>query len=133
MNVFLQNIFTGSHDYLSNKEIIRWWERRRVFYNAVMFVAGLVTMMLALLLREISFSELVNVLPPVLIFGFSANLFYTLGWITEIVARRMIPEKEFVKRAGPLLFISGLCLSVFLTVAIDIAMVIAFFFGNHNS
>ena len=89
-------------------------------------------MALAIFLKEISFSELANVFPPVLIFAFSANLFYTLGWIIEIVGRRMIPEKEFVKKAAPVLFISGLCLSIFVTVAIDIAMVIAFFFGNHR-
>jgi len=97
-----------------------------------MFVAGLVTMALALLLNEISFSELSNVLPPVLIFAFSANLFYSLGWIIDIVGRRRMPDKEFVKKAAPVLFISGLCLSVFITLAIDIAMVIAFFFGNHS-
>jgi hypothetical protein len=130
MNALLKNILSASTHHKSNKEIIRWWEQRRIFYNAVMLMAGFVTIILAVSLGEIAFTELVNVLPPVLIFAFSANLFYTLGWITEIVCRKFIPEKEFVQKAGPVLFIAGISLSVFFTFAIDIAIVIAFFFKS---
>ena len=133
MNAFMQNIFTGDPDLHSNREIILWWERRRIFYNVVMLVAGIVTMALAILLKEIQVSELINVFPVILIFALSANLFYTLGWITEIVGRRMMPDKEFLKKAAPVLFISGLCLSVFFTLAIDIAIVIAFLFPGHQA
>ena len=128
MNALLKNIFTAQPDHKSNKEIIRWWEQRRIVYNAVMLIAGIVTIMLALLLREIDFTDLINVLPPVLIFAFSANVFYTLGWITEIVCRKFMSEKEFVQKAGSVLFIAGIILSVFFTLAIDIAIVVAFFF-----
>ena|SRR5207249_3375974 len=128
MNALLKNIFTAQPDHKSNKEIIRGWEQRRIVYNAVMLIAGIVTIMLALLLREIDFTDLINVLPPVLIFAFSANVFYTLGWITEIVCRKFMSEKEFVQKAGSVLFIAGIILSVFFTLAIDIAIVVAFFF-----
>ena len=132
MNALLKNIFTAVPHHKSNKEVIRWWEQRRIFYNAVMLAAGFITIMLALLLNEIAFIELVNVLPPVLIFAFSANLFYTLGWMIEIVCRKFITEKDFVQKAGPVLFIAGISLSVFFTFAIDIAILIAFFFGKQN-
>jgi hypothetical protein len=133
MNALLKNIFTASPDYRSNKEIIRWWEQRRIYYNAVMLTAGCLTIMLALLLREIIFLDLINALPPVLFVALSANLFYTLGWVVEIVCRKFIAEKEVVQKAGPVLFIAGLSLSILFTFAIDIALLISFFFGTHGT
>ena len=93
-----------------------------------MFIAGSVTITLALCLGEIRFFELVNVIPPILIFGLSANLFYTLGWITEIVCKKVMQQKEFLFKTGPVLFIGGIVLSVFFTIAIDIAIIISFLF-----
>jgi hypothetical protein len=133
MNTFLKNIFTASPNHKSNKGVILWWEQRRLFYNAVMFVAGFATVIFAILLGEIAFTDLINVLPPVLIFAISANLFYTLGWMIEIGCRKFIPEREFVQKAGPVLFVAGIGLSVFLTFAIDIAILVAFIFGSQKS
>ena len=127
MNTLLNHILTSSPNR-SNKEIIRWWEQRRIFYNAVMLVAGSITILLALLFKEIIFSDLINVLPPILIVAFSANLFYTLGWVVEIACYKFIPDKKTFKKAGPVLFIAGIFLSVFFTVAIDIAIMISFLF-----
>ena len=98
MNVLLKNVFTAASDHRSNKEIIRWWEQRRIFYNGVMLVAGLITIMLAVVLHEISIRDTINALPPVLIFAFSANLFFTLGWIMEIVCNRFMSEKQFLQK-----------------------------------
>ena len=130
MNILLKNIFTAAPNHHSNKDIIRWWERRRVFYNGVMLVAGLITVMLAILLHEITFADTINTLPPILIFAFSANLFFTLGWIVEIACGRYISEKQFLQKTGPILLIAGTSLSVLLTIAIDIALLIAFFFQS---
>jgi hypothetical protein len=130
MNMLLKNIFTAAPIHNSNKDIIRWWERRRIFYNGVMLVAGVVTIMLAILLHEISFADTINTLPPILIFAFSANLFFTLGWIMEIVCSRFISEKELLQKTGPILLIAGTSLSVLFTIAIDIALLIAFFFQH---
>jgi hypothetical protein len=133
MNAILKNFFAVAPNHKSNKEVIRWWERRRIFYNAVMLAAGCVTIILAVSLGEISFTDITNALPPILIVALSANLFYTLGWMVEIACRKFIPEKEFVQKAGPVLFIAGISLSVFFTFAIDIAILISFFFGSQNS
>jgi hypothetical protein len=69
-------------------------------------------------------------LPPILIFAFSANLFFTLGWIVEIVCSRYISEKQFLQKTGPILLIAGISLSVLFTISIDIALLIAFFFQH---
>ena len=133
MNTLLKNVFTVSPVHISNKEIIRWWERKRIFYNIVMLAAGSITIILALLLHEIIFTDLINALPPVLIFALSVNLFYTLGWVVEIVCCKFIPQKEVVQKAGPVLFIAGISLSVLFTFAVDIALLISFFFDNQNA
>lgn len=132
MNALIKNVFIASPNHTSNKKIISWWERRRIFYNTVMLAAGCVTIILALLLNEIIFADLINVLPPILIFALSANLFYTLGWVMEIVCRKFISEKAVIQKAGPVLFIAGIAISVLFTFAIDIALLISFFFGNQG-
>src|SRR5678809_878140 len=118
----IRDRLTTSSNDRSNKEIIYWWEQRRIFYNAVMLAAGCLTILLALLLHEIKVTELFNVLPPILIFAFSANLFYTLGWITEIACHKFISQQEAVQKTGPVLFIAGICISVLFTLAIDVAI-----------
>ena len=133
MIALLKNMFAVAPDHTSNNDVIRWWEQRRIFYNAVMLVAGSFTMILALSLGEIIFTDLINVLPPVLIVALSANLFYTLGWMVEILCRKFISEKTVVQKAGPVLFIAGISISVFFTLAIDIAILVSFFFGSQNS
>ena len=130
MIAILKNVLAALPENRSNKEIIRWWEQRRIFYNLVMFVAGCCTILFALLLKEIVFNDLFNVLPPVLIFALSANLFYTLGWVVEIACKKFMQDKEIVQKAGPVLFIAGISFSILFTIAIDIALLVAFFFGN---
>jgi len=133
MNALLRDLFAAAPNHTSNREVIIWWERRRVFYNTVMLAAGLFTIILALVLNEIIFTDLVNTLPPILIFALSANLFYTLGWVMEIVCRKFIPQKELVQKAGPVFFIAGISISVLFTFAIDVALLVAFFFNGQNN
>jgi len=128
--MIIESIAGAATNHTSNKEIIRWWESRRIFYNAVMLAAGCVTIILALLLNEIIFTDLINVIPPILIFALSANIFYTLGWIMEIICRKFISDKTLLQKAGPVLFIGGIIISVLLTFAIDIALLVSYFFGN---
>jgi hypothetical protein len=130
MIAILKNVLTALPENRSNKEIIRWWEQRRVFYNVVMLVAGCCTILLALILKEIVANDLFNVIPPVLVFALSANLFYTLGWVVEIACKKYMQDKEIIQRAGPVLFIAGVSFSILFTIAIDIAILVAFFFGN---
>lgn len=130
MNALLKSIFTASYARSTNKEIIIWWERRRAFYNLVVLIAGSFTVLFALVLNEIAFADLVNVIPPILIFALCANLFYTLGWIIEIVCYKLISEKKLMQNAGTILFTGGVVISVLFTFAIDIALLVSFFFGN---
>lgn len=130
MNYAFKNLLTASPMHNSNKEIIVWWEKRRALYNLIMLVAGCITILLAVSLNEIAFTDLINVLPPILIVAASANIFYTLGWIIEIIYRRLNNGKETIYNVSSILFIGGIILSVFFTLAIDTAILVAFFFGS---
>ena len=133
MNTLLKRILAAPAEHRSTNEIIRWWEKRRTIYNVIMLVAGLMTIILAVSLGEISLHDTVNVIPPILIFALSANMFYTLGWILEVTCTKFISNKEILQKTAPILFIAGVSLSLLFTLAIDIALLVAFFFGSSKA
>ncbi len=62
---------------------IRWWERKRLLYNVFPLLGGL----LVPFLRS-DVPNGISTLSPFLIilfFLFGANIFYTLGWATELL------------------------------------------------
>ena len=54
--------------------LVLWWESRRLWYNLLMIVFGLLSFM-------ISF---ITIPAYYILIGLSLNLYYTLGWILEI-------------------------------------------------
>ena len=102
-------------------QVVGWWEIRRIFYNAILFPVGFAS----ILAMEWFFDRF---LPPeqegiepmalafvIVIYGISANLCYTLGWIVELVLRRKDPEHS--RAHAEKLFVGGLWLSSVLTTA----------------
>jgi hypothetical protein len=69
-------------------QIIFWWELRRILYNIIALVGGIISLSLI--------SAIVNVPPgedlvePLAIIGFGilCNLGYSLGWLTELFIKR---------------------------------------------
>jgi len=70
MNIF--KITTADRKWY---EIILWWELRRILYNIGMYCAGLLSFYIA------------YVTIPLIYLGvaFLLNVFYTLGWIIELL------------------------------------------------
>ena len=96
--------------------VIGWWERRRVRFNLVVGMAGVVTL---------TAINLLNVLPPgsrglvffpapILAYAFLANLFYTSGWALELAFNAW--WRDDPPAVGPVLFRQGLLFSVGLTL-----------------
>ncbi|HEX5724365.1 MAG TPA: hypothetical protein VFX98_02805 [Longimicrobiaceae bacterium] len=93
---------------------LRWWESRRLLFNKVVGATGLVTLsgvsVFFMLMGEFSVLPMIAVAAA---YGVAANVYYTLGWLIELVARaawgRQAPD------LGPLLFRYGLIFSVGLT------------------
>ena len=96
--------------------LIRWWESRRLIFNAVVGATGLVTMsVLAIgvfLPMGIPFTEL----PwgAVIAYGVAANVCYSFGWMVESALERWLGRETY--GAGPALFRHGLVFSVGLTL-----------------
>ena len=92
--------------------IIRWWEGRRLPYNAVVGTAGLISLGAA---------NLVLALPPdghgegipvmvVLVVGLLANVCYLLGPMAEVAIEKL--GKGRILPTGPALFRMGLTFSL---------------------
>jgi hypothetical protein len=96
--------------------ILRWWESRRLQYNAIVGTSGLVSLA--------AFQVLTGLPPdphhvplfwaPIVAFGLMANVCYFLGPAVELAVEKLWGGK--VLPTGPALFRMGLTFSVGLTL-----------------
>jgi len=97
---------------------LRWWESRRLVFNKAVGAAGLVTLagvsFFAALPPHSSSLLAPEMLIAVAIYGILANGCYTLGSLTELLARRVWGRSA--PDIGPILFRQGLIFSVGLTL-----------------
>jgi hypothetical protein len=92
-------------------KIIRWWERRRVAYNAFVGAAGLVSLGAVTLGGSVIEGSLMLVpWQPVVVFGALANVCYSLGPCVELAALALWGRS--VLPVGPTLYRMGLTFSV---------------------
>jgi hypothetical protein len=97
---------------------VRWWESRRLAFNKAVGAAGVVTLagvsLFAALPPRASPLPLPVMLVGAVVYGVLANGCYTLGWMAELLARRVWGRSA--PDLGPLLFRQGLIFSVGLTL-----------------
>jgi hypothetical protein len=96
-------------------KVILWWELRRILFNAILFVIGLASVIGCLWLVDMVNPD-ADVGTPMLgivLYGFLANAFYTLGWIIEISGRQTDPASARLR--GQRMFRSGMLFSCILT------------------
>ena len=118
----------GPPEPLTAWQVIWWWEARRILYNGIVGIAGAVTSVMLLvaaalwphspgLLASPSASVAADVFAAI-IYGIVANLFYTGGWVIELIVRRAWPEAgaKFARIA----FTLGTVFSVGVTTLIPI-------------
>jgi hypothetical protein len=73
------------------RDAILWWERRRIAFNVVLFLAGAFTLVVirftgGLLARfGADIIEPVGMLQFIVLYLLGANICYTLGWVTELL------------------------------------------------
>ena len=109
-------LFPAPAEVRSTGAIFRWWESRRLTFNVVVGGAGVITlvaMKLIALLPPIS-TNLPVFWPGIILYGFFANVFYSMGFVTEAAMQRAWHDET--PRVGPALFRQGLVFSVGLTL-----------------
>jgi hypothetical protein len=106
-------------------QMIGWWEARRIPFNLIVGTAGLITCIVVAVVGFGSFflfnGDFGMPNPPlfgvfgVLIYGMVANIFYTGGWLSELILRKIWPNQA--DRFATLTFSLGLVFSVLLTLS----------------
>jgi len=113
-------------DLVSPWRAVTWWEARRLPFNLIVRVNGVLCLLVFflaitssghLLPGEDAVGPVTLIAAPVL-----GNLPYPLGWLVEVQARRHVPDLS--PRFGPLLWTLGLGIGLFL-----ITVPAAFWFG----
>ncbi len=110
-----------SPEFSSSLSVILWWELRRPFFNLLVGLCGILTLIALVVL---------NHLPAAfLLFGaFSyfcgVNLFYTTGWLLHLLVHNLSPEDS--QRFGKRLFFSVTALAVLTTLAIAVLLPLTF-------
>jgi hypothetical protein len=108
----------------TNREIIRWWESRRLHFNSYVGVTGFVTWWLVLIAGGASVKPGVDFEEPLAMFlsppvyAILANICYTFGWILDLATYRTSPRKG--------LFKAGLIFSIILTALPGVWAVVAY-------
>lgn len=116
MSALTRILFPAPAEIRSTASIFRWWESRRLTFNVAVGAAGVVTLAAIKAIAILPpLSENVPVFWPVIVaYGLFANLFYSLGFITEAAMQRAWHDET--PRVGPALFRQGLIFSVGLTL-----------------
>jgi len=90
-------------DHISRGNIVGWWEIRRVRYNLIVGCVGLISIVLVLVAGSAAvktcadFEEPLGLIVGPIVFGVMANLFYTIGWIVDIIAYRGTPRVKLFR------------------------------------
>jgi hypothetical protein len=103
---------------MTNGRVILWWELRRLPYNLLLLVVGLAALagmewLVGPVTQASSDAPQLETGLTIFVFGFMANICYTLGWIVELLGRRTDPESA--RRRARWMFQAGLLSSCFLT------------------
>ena len=126
MNAILNSLFSASlfqrPTGITNAwQTIGWWETRRVPFNLIVGIVGIMTIATGTLAMSVANAFLETPLhrpdPPLFFFALAyavvVNLFYTGGWVVELVWRQLWPTTEDALPA--LAFRLGLVLSILVT------------------
>ena len=103
---FLNVLLIVKDENRTKSEIIIWWEVRRILYNVIVLVSGILSMNIMTLLINLKPGEDLEEPLGIIFFAFACNLFYTIGWLSEISEKR---DKYY----GPKMFKRGLYFTLF--------------------
>jgi hypothetical protein len=124
--ILATRLFQRTESLSTYPKIIWWWECRRIPFNLIIGLLGIVTCVCLLAMEGISEkyqkqfypsggggSPIFFVIMPIL-YGITANVCYTGGWILEIVAKKLWQERA--ANFGEISFALGFAFSIVLTL-----------------
>ena len=125
-----RSLFQRPVGVTSSLQIISWWEYRRIPFNIIVGVTGILTCVF-LTIEEIFFEDKLGgsiigtggspliigfgIMGIIAAYGIVANICYTCGWMSELLARYL--WREEAEHFGKITFVFGLLFSVFLTLS----------------
>ena len=104
----------------SVREVIAWWQARRLIYNLLVFGLGIPSFFLYLFFLltsgqlapgEDAVEPLELLFAPIIV-PIGVNICYTFGVIAELIWRKL--SKDTTRRFGRLLMQAGVCFSLFI-------------------
>lgn len=107
----------------TRQEIIAWWESRRFRFSLYVGIVGAVTWLLvrvsgsAAVKPGVDFEEPIAMLIGPFIYGFFANICYTLGWLVDTISYQGTPRIRLYK--------AGIIFSVVVTALPGVWAVVA--------
>ena len=118
-------------EVMTSGQVIRWWEVRRVVYNAVLLVIGVATVFgtLWLIDKVNPDSDIGTPMLGILLYAFMANLCYTMGWIIELLGRQRDPVAA--RLLGQRIFRVGMVFSCLMT-SLPFWFACAYFVGHKS-
>ncbi len=114
---------SSQSDVSTKRRIISWWEDRRLRFNLYVGTVGFVTWILvwvagsAAVKPGVDFEEPIAMIVGPFVYGFFANICYTLGWIVDTTFYRGVPRIRLYK--------AGVLFSVILTALPGVWAVVA--------
>jgi len=106
---------------LSAKEVVLWWEWRRLAYNAILLVIGLSTIvgfefiMSKAIPPGQDVQEPIDMVMAIVAYAAVANILYTLGWTHELKERQSGSGRRLARAHGIQIFRIGLLVSCVVT------------------
>lgn len=116
MRGFANWLFADSRNPDSPWRVILWWELRRIPFNIIIGIYGVLCLVIFFfsILTSGHLKPGEDAVEPMAIMAapFGINFLYTLGWLVEVPARIFKPDLS--PRFGPLLLKLGIGLGMFL-------------------
>jgi hypothetical protein len=116
-------LFRRPDRFGSARDTILWWEIRRIPYNIIVGIVGMITcgtlVGIALYRNSTPVTKDADLGNPffgvimIILYGIMANVCYSAGWITELIVEKMWGDRR--GRYGEIVFVLGLCFSICLT------------------
>lgn len=110
---FFHNLFKQSRQPANFTEIVFWWGERRLAFNIIIGVTGLLSILICWIAGFTMDWVFTGILAGTYLIA--ANIIYTSGWLAEYILRKSNNFDEHIHFLGPIFFAMGLAVGILIT------------------